>query len=114
MVTAEGFWLEQPLASSVITSTILSNTVQGIWRTNAENQIQAMILTSRPATEANVAARALRKHYQMMVADDGGVTGSVLLQEYEAGTNPLSAMASPVLTQTVEFTGQRVQESSEQ
>jgi hypothetical protein len=50
----------------------------------------------------------------MMVADDGGITGSVLLQEYEAGMNPLSAMASPVLTQTVEFTGQRIQESSEQ
>lgn len=111
-LAANGIWFVSeapaPVADSGVTPD--SRTGQpGLWFINVHGQVEAMLITfTVPATDTGEVT-VTRKDYQMQIDGNGTVVGAYHTTHYATDLFALPAAPTAALTQTVEFTGQRVQ-----
>lgn len=109
-LTADGLWFESETVQNraLITGSNMVNMQQGMWQVSAADQIKATVLTFTPAS-ADGRMNVMRKDYAMTVQADGAVAGSYTLNTYDLSDDLSRPTTSQPATQTIEFTGQRVQ-----
>ena len=85
----------------------------GLWWVNEQQQIEATQLLFRTAGSTSAASgnspEVLRQNYQMTLTADQQVTGSYTTATYATAALAQSATATPTITETVSFTGWRIQ-----
>jgi len=103
-----------PLASNQqATGNDAQNSPPGLWWINDQQQIEATqllfrsVFISETVGATNVAV-VLRQSYQMTTTVDGNMAGFYTTATYAASDFAQSPTATPLITQTVEFTGWRV------
>lgn len=80
----------------------------GLWWINGQQQIEATQLLFSTSSTAN-GTEVLRRNYQMTLTADEQVTGSYTTATYATAALAQSPAATPTLTETVNFTGWRIQ-----
>ena len=81
----------------------------GLWFVNGRGQVEAMMLNFTASTADAGAAEVIRKDYEMKVDSQGAVVGAYHTTHYAADLFALPTAPTATITQTIEFTGQRVQ-----
>jgi len=111
-LAANGLWFVTETPAPVAASSAVRDAQTGqpgLWFVNAHGQVEAMILTFTPPTADNGAPDVIRKDYEMKVDSHGTVVGTYHATHYAADLFALGTAPTATLTQTIEFTGQRVQ-----
>lgn len=111
-LAANGLWFVSeapaPVADSGVTHDRQTGQ-PGLWFINVHGQVEAMLITfTVPATDTGEVT-VTRKDYQMQIDGNGTVVGAYHTTHYATDLFALPAAPTVALTQTVEFTGQRVQ-----
>lgn len=109
-LAANGLWFvsesPEPLSASGRSSAQQSGQ-SGLWFVKDNGQVEATLLTFTTPTAAST-PEVLRKDYQMQVDGNGHVMGVYHITYYAADLFANLPLPTAAMTQTVEFTGQRV------
>jgi len=111
-LAANGFWFVSEMSAPGADSSTISDAQTrqpGLWYVNERGQVEAMILTFSVPQADTDASDIIRKNYEMTVDNNGAVVGTYQATHYTTALATLGAAPTAVLTQTVEFTGQRMQ-----
>jgi len=128
-LAANGLWFTSQLAANAPNGTAplasnqqatgndAQNSPPGLWWINDQRQIEAtqLLFQAVPISEivgttnTTTVAAVLRQRYQMTTTVDGTVAGFYTTATYAASDFAQSLTATPLITQTVAFTGWRVQ-----
>ena len=109
-----GFWYVNPAGAveamllTFTTPVLETETVAGSATATATEGIPGGISGGIPG-ESTGGTIVIRKDYQLQVASDGSVVGAYQTTSYPSALFGLPAAPTAALTQTIEFTGQRVQ-----
>lgn len=111
-LVANGLWFVSEMPALVADSSALRDAQTGqpgLWFVNASGQVEAMILTFTTAMTDTGASDVIRKDYTMTVDSNGAVIGNYQATHYATDLFAVETAPTASLTQTVEFTGQRVE-----
>lgn len=95
-----------PLPDNAVT-TMQQNGQSGLWYVNSDGQVEATLLTFTTSSDATPTA-VIRKDYQMQIDSNGHVVGRYQAAYYAADLFTSLPPPAAAMTQTVEFTGERV------
>ncbi|MFZ4664344.1 MAG: substrate-binding periplasmic protein [Caldilineaceae bacterium] len=107
-----GITITLPAPAQPVGSSEGQPSAPGLWWVNAQQQVEAsqLFFSALPVIVGDRAAPAVqRRHYQMSITDDGAVTGFYTTAIYATTALAQSPTATPTITETVEFSGWRIQ-----
>ncbi len=111
-LAANGLWFVSEAPVPVADSSAAHDSQtghSGLWFVNVRGQVEAMLLTFTDLATDTAGATVIRKDYQMQIDGNGTVVGAYHTTHYATDLFALPTVPTATLTQTVEFTGQRVQ-----